>query len=109
MLMLAAIPDDDIDRTMSLLSRLGYLIHQLRLQPDERTFYVPLILEFYRITRGTLPTLETENILEVLVARVMRNEYTSAAIMAKSLVARVKTASRSPRLPIHAPIVGLPP
>jgi hypothetical protein len=109
MLMLAAIPDDDVDRTTCLLSRLGYLVHQLRLQPEDRGFYVPLILEFYRMTRGTLPTLETENILELLIARVMRSEYTSAAIMAKSLAAQVKTASRRPRIPIYAPVVGLPP
>ena len=103
--MLAAIPDDDLDRPARLLSRLGYLIHQLRLQPEDRTFYVPLIL--YRMTRGTLPTVEAENILEVLIARVMVREYTSAAVMAKSLAAQVKKANRSPKIPVYAPMIGV--
>jgi hypothetical protein len=107
MLMLAAIPDDDLDRTARLLSRLGYLIHQLRLQPEDRAFYVPLILEFYRMTHGRLPTIEMENILEVLIARVMRYEYTGAALMAKSLAAQVKKTSRHPQIPTYAPMVGL--
>lgn len=107
MLMLAAIPDDDLDRPARLLSRLGYLIHQLRLQPEDRAFYVPLILDFYRMTRGTLPTVEAENILEVLIARVMVREYTSAAVMAKSLAAQMKKASRSPLIPAYAPMIGI--
>jgi hypothetical protein len=109
MLMLAAIPDDDLDRTACLLSRLSFLIHQLRLQPEDRSFYVPLILEFYRLARGTLPTFETENILEVLIARIMRHEYTSAAVMAKSLAAQVKKSRRRPHIPTYSSSVDLPP
>jgi len=110
MLMLAAIPDNDLDRAECFLSRMGYLIYQLRLMPEERSFYVPLILEFYRMLRGTLPTLEAENILEVAVARVMRQEYTSASIMIQSLAGQLKRdAYKRPHIPTYSAGAGLSP
>lgn len=109
MLMLAAIPDEDVDRAECFLSRIGYLIYQLRLTPEERTFYVPLILEFYRMMRGTLPTLEAENILEVAIARIMRHEYTSASVMIQSLAGRLKAAGNRPHIPTYRAGAGLRP
>jgi len=109
MLMLAAISDEDLDRAECFLSRMGYLVYQLRLTPEDRAFYVPLILEFYRLLHGTLPTIEAGNILEVAVARIMRYEYTSASIMLQSLAGRLKVACKRPHIPTYSAGVGLAP
>jgi hypothetical protein len=76
---------DKSNQAVRLLSRLQYLVHELRLQPEDRMFYVPLILDFHRMVQGTLPAVEAENILEAAVARIMRHEYTSVGSMLKSL------------------------
>lgn len=80
---------DQHERRSYLVDRIGYVINQLRMEPNERAFYVPLVLDLARSMQRCAHRLEIVNISESIMARVIRHDYTIAMSLSRGMQAMV--------------------
>jgi hypothetical protein len=92
----------DREQLNHLLSQMAHLAFQLRFSPEDRSFYVPIILQLSKTVQGMEPNSEVGLLIESGIARMMRYEYSAAAAMMKSAVTLSGSVERyaKPRLDI---------
>lgn len=95
-------PTADQEQLYCLLAQLAQLASQLRFSPEDRSFYVPVILQLSKTAQGMEPDPEIGRLIETGVAGMMRYEYSAASDMMKSAASLSGSAeqSRKPRLDI---------
>jgi len=87
-----------------LVSQMAHLVCQLRFSPEDRSFYVPIILQLSKTAQGMEPNTEIGLLIESGIARMMRYEYSAASAMMKSAVTLSGSVEpdKKPRLDITA-------
>ncbi len=87
---------DQHERRSYLVDRIGYVISQLRMEPNERAFYVPLVLDLARSMQRCAHKLEIVHLSESIMARVIRHDYTFAMSLSRGMQAMIHEDNHPP-------------